>query len=303
MSRFLLASWRDPGKVALDGALAALQSGGNLLDSLVAGLSAAEADESLFLIGRGSLPNSDGEIELDAAIMRGDTLNSGAVCAVRGIFPAIQIARLVMEKTDHLMIAGDQAVRFAEHHGMSRSQLHSQASLERYLAWKQNPEEATDHYTHSASEESKHTDPDHHHGDTVSMIGWKDGEVVAASSTSGLQWKLPGRVGDSPIVGAGLYADSEAGAAAGTGWGEQLWRANASGRVVELMRRGASPQDACNELITWLVRRRPESKELMTVVFAISREGEIGASTTTGEFPLWVWRDGTADLKSYRSPM
>lgn len=265
----------------------------SLLDTLEAGLVAAEEDPMLLAIGRGGLPNEDGELELDASIMDGADLSAGSVCALRGILPAISVARSVKDKTEHVMVAGDNARRFAISQGFRPQNLMTAENVARYQEWQSSQETATDSYHHSINEESTH-------GDTVTVLGWEaPNHVVAASSTSGLQWKLPGRVGDSPIVGAGIYADNEVGAAGATGWGEQLWRAGASLRVVEGMRLGASPLQACQQVVDWMLRRLPGSKEMMCVVFAVSNSGKFGAATTVGEFPLWVSFDGKAELQMF----
>jgi N4-(beta-N-acetylglucosaminyl)-L-asparaginase len=132
------------------------------------------------------------------------------------------------------------------------------------------------------------------------MLGLEDpGHMVAASSTSGIAWKLPGRVGDSPIIGAGIYADDEAGAAGATGLGEELWKACASFRTVEAMRRGLSPQKACEETILHMIRRQTGAAEHACVVFAINKDGEYGAATTQGVFHLWACVDGEISVQEH----
>lgn len=255
------------------------------------GLAAAELDPSLVAIGLGSLPNTDGELELDASIMDGRDLSSGAVCAVRGICPVIRVARAVKEKTPHMLLAGEQARRYAIELGIQPINTMTAESIRQYELYKANPEAYTRHYVHSVEDA---------HGDTVTMLAREDGpHVVAASSTSGLAWKKPGRVGDSPIVGAGIYADDEVGCAGATGWGEELWRAVASFRTVEAMRRGLSPQEACEDTVRHMLRRSPRSAEMMCVVLAIGRDGAYGAATTSEVFPLWVSQGGAPRLEEF----
>lgn len=280
--RTILATWLRPGEVALNAAVEKSLQGGSVLDALEAGLAAAEDDPDLIAIGRGSVPNTDGELELDASVMMGSDLRAGAVCALRGILPAISVARMVMEKTEHVMLAGDQARRFAIQNGLTPQNLATPEMCRRYELWLRN--EANDAYVHSAD------DPPH---DTVTMLGLEDGKFVAASSTSGMPFKLPGRVGDSPIVGAGIYADDEMGAAGATGLGEVLWKQCASFATVEAMGRGLSAQEACDETVSNMLRRQPISRTKPCVVLALDKQGGFGAATTEGEFDLWVWQNGT----------
>lgn len=295
MQTLLLATWNEPGKVAVDAAWGARSKGADLRTTLETGLMAAELDPSLVAIGLGALPNSDGDIELDASMMDGADLSSGAVCSVRGIVPVISVARHVLEDTPHVMLAGDQARRFAIKKGFQPRNLMTAEAAARYEDWRAKPESGVREYVHAVHEITAD-----HHGDTVTLLGWEaPGHVIAASSTSGLAWKMPGRVGDSPIVGAGIYADDEVGCAGATGWGEELWKASASYRTTAAMERGMSAREACEETIRFMNRRLPLSKEIMCVVLAIGQDGSYGAACNTGEFPLWVCIDGNIRLETY----
>ena len=290
-----LATWEKPGQTAVEQAWARRCNGGGLRDCLEAGLSACELDPEFLAIGLGSLPNADGELELDAAMIDGRELEAGAVCSLRGIVPAISVARQVMEETPHVMLAGDQARRFAISKGHAVRQTMTTRSAQLYEEWI--AEKRHTAYIHSQSDVDDHAD-------TVTMIGWESdgpgsGHLVAASATSGLAWKLPGRVGDSPIVGAGIYADDEIGAAGATGYGEELWKACASFRTVEGIRRGLTPQEACEETIRHMMRRQPHANDMANVVFAADREGRVGAAVNLGTFHLWSCRDGEIEVRAF----
>ncbi len=286
----LLATWLQPGEVAIRAAWESRSGGSNLLDSLTDGLAAAELDPDLIAIGLGSVPNEDGELELDASVMDGRTLDCGAVCAVRGIVPVIKVAQRVMETTSHVMIAGDQARRFAIAEGFEPRNLITADAVRRYDEWIADPERHSNYVHHK----------DDKPGDTVTMLGLEpDRHLCAACSTSGMPFKLPGRVGDSPIIGAGIYADDEAGAAGATGYGEELWKACASFRTVEAMRRGGTPQEACEDTVRTMIRRQPKSLDMPCVVFALSPEGEVGAAISKGEFDLWICRDGVIECQHF----
>lgn len=289
MSTTFLATWREPGEVAVQTAWKAHTEGADLRTCLERGLATCELDPKFVAIGLGSLANADGVLELDAAMMDGADLSAGAVCSVRDICPVISVARKVLEETPHVMLAGDQARRFAIEKGFHPRNLHTSESCRFYDEWRAG----------NLPYEYIHATDQHLHGDTVTMLGWQDGHMVSASATSGLAWKLPGRVGDSPIVGAGIYADDEMGAAGATGLGEELWKAVASFRTVEAMNRGLSAQEACEEVVRQMIRRQPGSLEHPCVVLAISKSGDFGAATTTGTFHLWACKDGEISVTEH----
>lgn len=282
----ILATWEEPGKVAIEAAAETWRKGKPVIDCLEAGLAAAEDDPTLIAIGRGSIPNADGELELDASIMDGKDLSAGSVCAMRGILPAITVARWVKERTKHVMIAGDQARRFAIENGMRPQNIMTTEAIARYEEWLKSPE--VEHsYVHSVH-------------DTVTMLGLEDPKhCVAASSTSGWSFKKPGRVGDAPIIGAGIYADDEAGCAGATGLGEELWKASASFRTVEAMKRGMTAQEACEDTVRQMLRRQPRSRDTACVVLALGLDGNYGAALTFGTFHLWIYQDDKTTVQEF----
>lgn len=294
-----LSTWARPGKVAIDAAWHRHQEGGSLADSLEAGLAAAELDPSLVAIGLGSLPNSEGEVELDASMMDGKTLRCGAVCSLRGIVPAISIARIVLEQTPHVMISGEGARQFAIQHGFVPRSLLSVPALEAYEKWVRDPARSAN-YVHSVSDLREHPQGTGH--DTVTMLGLNEGHMMAASSTSGMPYKLPGRVGDSPIFGAGVYADDEVGAAGATGLGEELWKTCASFRAVEYIRQGDHPQEACDKVVAQMLRRQPRAGELPCAVMALRPDGAFGGAVTVGGFQVWAWVDGELTMTEVTPP-
>ena len=285
-----LATWEQPGRTAVETAWRDWERHNSLRGAIVEGLAACEMDPAFLAIGLGSLPNEDGELELDAAIMDGRTMAVGGVGALRGIVPSIRVAQMVMDHTPHNLIVGDGARRLAMAHGMRPVQTMTPTSLEAYEKWRASGEGAVYDHTHNVAEG---------HADTVTMLGLDAGHTVSASATSGIAWKRAGRVGDSPIVGAGLYADDEIGAAGATGHGEELWKAVASFRTCEAMRQGLSAQEACERTIRHLVRRQPDGMKMQNVVLALRADGDFGAATNKGTFHLWSCVDGAVDVRAF----
>lgn len=287
VSVLFVSTWKDAGEPTVRKAYETYQSTGCLLTACEAGLAHVELDPRYQAIGFGGLPNAEGDQELDAGMMDGRTLEVGAVCAVRGVVPVISVARRVLEETPHNMLAGENARRFAERHGFEVRNLNSEHSLRTYEEWRANRRGSeVAHLVH----------------DTVTIIGWESEtrHLVAACSTSGMAWKLPGRVGDSPIAGAGYYADDEAGAAGATGVGEDIWRFMLSFRAVEFMRSGMCAESACERAVRIMVDRSPSTRDQCSVVFAVSRDGDWGAAASRDGFVAWTCRDG--DVESHIIP-
>jgi L-asparaginase/N4-(beta-N-acetylglucosaminyl)-L-asparaginase len=277
-----LTTWAQ-GKPANDRAAQVLASGGSLLDAVEEGIKTAEDDPTVQSVGYGGLPNEEGVVELDAAIMDGTRHRAGAVCSLRQIRNPISVARLVLEKTRHTTLAGEGALRFAMKMGFQPEQLLTPESLKRWQEWKADPKSVS-FWNESAKIH-----------DTIGMVATDgEGHFVAGCSTSGLAWKIPGRVGDSPLVGCGLYADSRVGGATATGNGDLMTNYCTSVSLVHLMARGASPQDACVELLEHIAKSAPESRSDQICVLAMNARGETGAAAMSKLHPLKyaLWRAG-----------
>ncbi len=249
---------------------AAFSEGGDLLDSIIDVVKEAEANEDDHSVGLGGLPDEAGRVTLDAAVMHGPTHNSGAVGCIENILHPSEVARLVMERTDHCLLVGPGAYRFARDHGHPHTELLTDSAREIWMAWRERMSEKDDRLNPDGKDE-KGGQLYEHHGQKVALeelIGdgrptgtihcsglSVRGEVACTTTTSGLAYKIPGRVGDSPIVGAGLYCDQEAGSSGATGRGESAILSNASFAVVELMRQGADPLDAGLEVLARVARQ------------------------------------------------
>jgi N4-(beta-N-acetylglucosaminyl)-L-asparaginase len=248
---------------------AALTEGGDPLDVAIEVVKLAEANEKDNSVGLGGFPNEAGVVSLDAACMYGPTHNSGAVGCIENILHPSEVARLVMERTDHCLIVGKGAYDFAREHGHPHTELLTEPARRAWVAWK---ERRTDDDRLPAQKKDKKGGFLYEHmGEQLTLedvIGARRltgtihcsalstrGEVACTTTTSGLSWKIPGRVGDSPIVGAGLYCDNEAGSAGATGRGEAAILANGSFAIVELMRGGMGPEEAGLEVLRRVTRQ------------------------------------------------
>lgn len=280
-----LSTWVH-GKPANERAAEVFRNGGSLLDAVEKGINVPESDPTVASVGYGGLPNEEGEVELDAAIMDGTRHHAGAVCNLHHIKNPISVARQVLEKTRHTTLAGDGAFRFALKMGFEPQQLLTPESLKKWLEWKSNPRRKT--YWVNAENH-----------DTIGMVATDGrGHVVSGCSTSGLEWKIPGRVGDSPLVGCGLYADDNVGAASATGDGDLMTNYCTSISIVHYMAGGMPPQEACVALLRHMVKTEPKNKEGACCVIAINNRGETGAASITSAFRLKyaLWKDGESTL-------
>jgi len=268
----VVSTW-DFGVGANQAAWKVLAAGGSALDAVEAGARWAESELCNSTVGHCGNPDRDGVLSLDASIMSGDG-RCGSVAAIVDILHPITVARAVMEKTPHVMLVGEGAQQFAVQQGHERRNLLTPAAEKAWREWLK-----TEHYAPQINAERRGIPGDKDNHDTLGMIAIDDkGEMAGACTTSGMAFKMHGRVGDSPIIGAGLYVDNEVGAATASGMGEEMIRNAASFLVVELMRQGRSPADACREAIQRVVRKRPEASRTLQVCFlAMNRSGEVGA--------------------------
>ncbi|MGB3394591.1 MAG: N(4)-(beta-N-acetylglucosaminyl)-L-asparaginase [Stenotrophomonas sp.] len=268
----VVSTW-DFGVPANQAAWSVLRAGGTALDAVEQGARWAETGLCNSTVGHCGYPDRDGVLTLDASIMDGDG-RCGAVAALEDIDHPVSVARRVMEQTPHVLLVGQGAQQFAVEQGFEKQSLLTPEAVQAWEEWKK-----TSRYQPQINAERRLIPGNSQNHDTLGMLAIDQrGNLAGACTTSGMAWKLRGRVGDSPIVGAGLYVDNEVGAATASGVGEEMIRNAASFLVVELMRQGRSPMDACREAIDRVVRKRPEaSKSLQVCFLAINRHGEVGA--------------------------
>ncbi len=268
----VVSTW-DFGVGANQVAWKTLSAGGSALDAVEAGARWAESDLCNPTVGRCGNPDRDGVLSLDASIMDGDG-RCGSVAALSDIAHPVSVARRVMEQTPHVMLVGEGAQQFAVQQGFERKKLLTAEAEKAWREWLK-----TAQYTPEINAERRGRPGDSSNHDTLGMLAIDaQGRLAGACTTSGMAWKMHGRVGDSPIIGAGLYVDNEVGAATASGVGEEMIRNAASFLVVELMRQGRSPAEACREAIARVVRKRPEASRTLQVCFlALNKHGEVGA--------------------------
>lgn len=230
-------------------AMELIRQGRDALDAVIAGVNILEDDPNDHTVGYGGLPNEDGVVELDASVMHGPTGRGGAVAALQGIKNPSKVARLVMERTDHVLLVGAGALRFAKAHGFKEEDLLTEEARKAWLKWKENLSPHDDWlppHDLKSKDVGQVMEPFQRHYGTINCNGLdQHGNLSGCTTTSGLAFKLAGRVGDSPILGAGLWVDNDVGAAGSTGRGEANLLACSSVMAVEYMRQGKSPEEAC----------------------------------------------------------
>lgn len=275
----VISTW-DFGKAANAGAWEILKKGGRALDAVEAGVRIPEADETNQSIGYGGLPDRDGRVTLDACIMD-EFYNCGSVMCLEHIMHPISVARMVMEKTPHIILAGDGALQFALANGFKKQNLLTPASEKAWKEWlktaKYEPVKNIENQLYDKNNDPMPGGIKNH--DTIGMLALDAaGNFGGACTTSGMAYKIHGRVGDSPVIGAGLYVDNEIGAATATGVGEEVIRIVGAHLIVELMRQGYSPEAACKEGVERIIKRNPSrAKEVQVGFLALNKKGEFGA--------------------------
>ena len=272
----VIATWKTD--LAVETAAKILEKGGNALEAVEQGCRIEEANEKGQSVGKGGLPDRDGDVTLDACIMD-EKGNYGAVLGVKNIKHVISVARKVMEDTPHVMLVGDGAEQFAVSKGFERENLLTEASKKAWEKWK------------VKSEYKPIINIENH--DTIGMLAIdKAGNISGACTTSGLAYKMAGRVGDSPIIGGGLFVDNEVGGASATGLGEEVLKTVGSFLIVELMRQGRTPQEACEEAIGRIVNKPGKNfKDFQVGYIAVNKQGETGAYCIHEWFSYNIYKD------------
>jgi len=270
-----------------------LENGGRALDAVEAGVKIPESDMNNHTVGRAGYPDRDGHVTLDACIMD-EFGNCGSVAAMEYIAHPISVARLVMEKTPHIMLVGDGATQFAVEQGFKKENLLTPESEKAWKEWLK-----TAKYAPVINiEDKQHAPGNQYNHDTIGMLAIDaKGNISGACTTSGMAFKMHGRVGDSPIIGAGLFVDNEVGGATSTGVGEEVIRNVGSFLVVELMRQGYHPEDACREAVNRIIKKKPDTAKQIQVGFlAINKKGEHGAYAIQQGFEYAVCNTQQQDL-------
>ncbi|HUK31396.1 MAG TPA: N(4)-(beta-N-acetylglucosaminyl)-L-asparaginase [Candidatus Acidoferrum sp.] len=300
----------------LDKGAAILKNGGDTLDAVLAVVTEVENDPNDHSVGLGGLPNEDGEVELDAQVMHGPTRRAGAVGAIRRIQNPSLVAKRLMERTTHVMLAGDGALRFAVAQGFElKDDMLTPFTRQAWLTWKakasvnwapgiDSPDwkgqvaVLFDTPEKLAMKEAVLQVVEHPPTGTINCLAVdKNGDISGTTTTAGLAWKIPGRLGDSPIIGAGNYVDNDIGAAGSTGLGEENIRICGAHTIVEMMRKGMSPTDACIEALGRVVRNFNKDMTRLAMVdlnfYALNKDGVHGGAT------LWGPRPGGARGATY----
>lgn len=270
----VISTW-EPNVKANAEAWKILNKAGKAIDAVEAGVQIPEADPKDQSVGYGGLPDRDGKVTLDACVMD-EHGNCGAVMFVEGIMHPVKLARLVMDKTPHVQLVGEGAVQFALQNGFKIENLLTKEAEAAWKKWLKKSE--YDPMTIPKLLQEKNQPGQINNHDTIGMIAMDTkGDLSGACSTSGMAFKMRGRVGDSSIIGAGLFVDNEIGAATATGVGEEVVRICGSHTIVELMRQGYNPEQACKKTLERLIRLRGTKVQDLQIGFiAVNKKGEFG---------------------------
>ena len=275
----ILSTWSH-GIPANDAAWYTLENNGSPMDAAEAGARVPEADPTITSVGFGGLPDEQGNVTLDSCVMD-HTGNCGSVAFLQNIMHPVSVARKVMEETKHVMLVGEGARQFAISQGFKEIDLLTDESRISWKEWKKEQREMTPHETH----------------DTISvLVQDKNGDMAGACTTSGWAYKLHGRIGDSPIIGAGLFVDNEVGCAAATGLGEEVIKTTGSFLVVELMRQGFDPTKACKEALNRVIKAHNGNPDFQIGYIAMRKDGKIGAACLKWSFEYALSQGGENKL-------
>ncbi len=271
-----IATWNFPNASQKAGEL--LDRGATALDAVEQGVMIEEANLKNTTVGKGGAPDREGNVTLDACIMAPNG-NAGSVVYLKNNTHAVSVARKVMEETPHVMLAGEGADQFAREMGFSTENLLTEESNAAYREWLKTKE-----YKPLINIENH---------DTIGMLCIdKNGDIAGACTSSGLSYKMNGRVGDSPIIGSGLFLDNEIGGAVATGMGEAIMKSVGSFLIVELMRQGKSPQEACENAINRIIKANPNYKDFQAAFIAMNKKGEVGSYCIQKGFSYVKYHEG-----------
>ncbi len=279
----ILSTWNF-GISANKEAMIALNNGGAAIDAAEAGARNAESDIENNSVGLGGLPDELGYVTLDACVMDSNG-NAGSVAFLQDIKHPVSVARTIMEETKHVMLVGDGAKQFAKSKGFEEIKLLTKKSENEWKKWLKDKREMTPHETH----------------DTLSILVQDNaGNLAGACTTSGWAYKMHGRVGDSPIIGAALFVDNEVGCAAATGLGEEVIKSTGSFLVVELMRQGYSPNEACEEALNRVIKSHGGNPDFQIGYIALRKDGEIGVACLKWSFDYAIHKNGVNKLHNVK---
>ncbi len=271
-----IATWNFPNASIKAGEM--LANGATALDAVEQGVMIEEANLKNTTVGKGGAPDREGNVTLDACIMSPEG-DAGAVVYLKNNTHAVSVARKVMEETPHVMLAGEGADQFAREMGFEKEDLLTESSEQSYKEWLKKKE-----YKPLINIENH---------DTIGMLCIdKNGDLAGACTSSGLSYKMNGRVGDSPIIGSGLFLDNEVGGAVATGMGEAIMKSVGSFLIVELMRQGKTPQEACETAIQRIIKANPNYQDFQAAFIAINKQGEVGSYCIQKGFSYVKYQEG-----------